>query len=545
LVNPPWTSASDPALWGVRGGSRWPHFQRRAAPGELPRYVPFPFFLASAASVAASNGHEVLPLDSVASNLSAEDTIARVKDFAPELVFAEVSAPSLANDMAFLRALRDAVPGVKTACGGTFPAKEASRVMMANGFPDFWIAGEYDNAVSALASAAVGKMPFSEVPGLLLWGNPGTDIRLASVDDLDSLPQPPYSMLPMQNYSDPVCGLPSPGAQTWISRGCPFKCSFCVWPQVIYGGRKHRTRSIDKALDEVETLINQYGSESFYFDDDTTNIGERRMLELAEKIKARGLAKYPWSMMARADCMSPLMIEKLAGAGLYSIKYGVESISPMLINACEKGSNPVRMMSAIRKTKEAGVKIHLTFTFGIPGETLDTIRETMDFALDTAPESAQFSVCVPFPGTEFHSECARKGWLITEDWTRYLGGGEDFVVETPSLSAENLKKGFNEAVGRWRKFTAARTMRRKAALAEKIARRASAGQKWTCYGETEFADFIFKSAHSEEILSAMSETPEGCDFCVVASCHDEEKIFRQLLRDGLFKRENILKFYND
>ena len=107
---------------------------------------------------------------------------------------------------------------------------------------------------------------------------------------------------------------------------------------VVFGNNKYRTRHLNDALDDIEDLIYNHGCESFYFDDDTTNVGPKRMIELAEGIKARGLDKYPWSMMARADCMNDAALEALKSAGLYSIKYGVESISEALVNSCEKGS---------------------------------------------------------------------------------------------------------------------------------------------------------------------------------------------------------------
>ena len=150
----------------------------------------------------------------------------------------------------------------------------------------------------------------------------------AMVTNVNSLPAPLYEQLPVANYSDPVCGLPHPCIQTWTSRGCPFGCTFCVWPQIVYNNSgRYRKRDFNKMLDEIEYVIEEYGCEAFYIDDDTTNIGEARMLDLALKIKERGLDQYPWGMMARGDCMNNRMLDALADAGMYCVKYGVESIS--------------------------------------------------------------------------------------------------------------------------------------------------------------------------------------------------------------------------
>ncbi len=537
LANMPWLPADDSMAYGVRAGSRWPHLQRRAGDGELPRYIPFPFFMAYAEALLRASGFETLIVDAVASNMSEDEFRSKVLEFQPELFFAESSTPSLENDMRIAGELKQELASAFFVFSGTHAPAFVPPLFEEHKFLDYWIAGEYENSLCLLAqSLAAGAPPHPEnIPGLIprggLWRN-----SFAACETLDSLPLPDFDALPVESYSDPVCGLPSPGAQSWLSRGCPFGCSFCVWPQIVYGSRKYRVRDIDKALDEVEMLIHEYSCESFYFDDDTCNIGEARMLELAEKIIKRGLDKYPWAMMARADCMTERMMEALSEAGLYAVKYGVESISPTLLDACSKGTNLEKFHEAIRFTAKAGVKMHLTFTFGLPGETEETINETMDFAIKTAPESAQFSLCTPFPGTVFYDECRSNKWLLTDDdWSRFLGSGGEAVVNTPWLSSFALRDGLAAALKRWHEFQEQRMNARKASLLADITDRVQAGQHWRLYGESDFASFIPRDGHNE--IKA--------DFAVIVSRHDEEKIYRRMLRDfgNRFDSENILRLY--
>ncbi len=536
LANIPWVDKKHPDLRGVRAGSRWPHFQKVFSHAKLPRYIPFPFFMAIAAADCRNNGYEVRLIDAVAEGMDFDDFFDKAAEFSPQIVFAETSTPSFCPDLEALALLKNKLPDAVFVCAGSHSPEFAIRHMNKEHFPDYWIAGEYDLSLSKFAAFLEGKTAFSDVPGLMAAGK--SIPAFASIETPDSLPTPLFEQLPMQHYSDPVCGLPAPGAQSWLSRGCPYKCSFCVWPQVIYGNRKYRTREIDTALDEVEFLINNYSCESFYFDDDTANIGETRMKELADKIIARGLDRYPWSMMARADCMSHSMIDNLAGAGLYSIKYGVESISEKLLNACDKGTDIDKLKSAIAKTKELGVKTHLTFTFGLPGETVDTIKESLDFAIETAPESAQFSICSPFPGTAFYRECAEKGWLATDDWSRFSGSGEDAVVGTAFLPAAELKRAYENALSRWNEFLADRTEKRKTSLRREIAERVALGRKWAFFGDCDFAAFLF-----DDCLEGYVEEKGMEDFLVIVSRHDEEKIFRRLLRDRKTCRGDILRLY--
>lgn len=539
LINMPWYGEDRPGEWGVRAGSRWPHFQPVPPGAAHPRYVPFPFMMAIAASAVAGAGHEVLLLDAVAEGITVEAMIARLRDFGPELIFAETSTPSLAYDLRLLHRVRDAIPGARLICGGTHPVSLVPEMIRAGGVPDFWLGGEYDGSLPELVELLSGGESPMTVAGLVAAGS-GVPAALAGVEDLDRLPQPLWEQLPMSVYSDPVCGLPSPSAQTWLSRGCPFGCTFCVWPQVVYGNRRYRTRSIDRALDEVQSMIDRYGCESFYFDDDTTNLGEERMEALARAIRERGLDRYPWAMMARADCMTPRMIDALAGAGMYSVKYGVESAVPQLCDACDKKTDWRRFNDAIARTQAAGVKVHLTFTLGIPGETEETIRQTLEFAMRIAPETAQFSICTPFPGTEFYETCRREGWLMTEDWSRFLGSGEA-VIGTPWLSAEALVREHDVCVKRWRGFVAERLTRRRVALVARLREHAGRGGRWTLVGDRDFADFLFDPVSG--VGGGYVGAPAGGEWIVIVSRQDEERIRRRMERGGAGSPGRVLGLY--
>ncbi len=530
LLNPPWPHPSDPNLWGVRAGSRWPHFQRRVAPGRLPRYIPFPFFLAITASVLREAGHNILLLDGIAENLSMELFHERIAAFEPELIFVETSTPSLAHDLRMMVELRKNCRGAWMAMGGTHPASLAAELFKLPSAPDFWIAGEYEISLKELARALAGGNFQPCMPGIMFEG--GKSWKAGDSPDVNALPAPLFESLPIASYSDPVCGLPSPGAQSWLSRGCPYGCTFCVWPQVVYGNRRYRPRRLDLALDEVELLLNRYKCESFYFDDDTANIGEERMIELAGAIKRRGLNSYPWSMMARADCMTPRMLGALADAGMYSVKYGVESSSPALLNACEKGTRWDRLQEALRLTRELGIKIHLTFTLGVPGESPETIQETIQFALKTAPDTSQFSICTPFPGTTFYEQCRKQGWLVSDDWERFLGSGEA-VVNTPWLTSKQLQEGYNEALSCWNEFVSRRLLVQQAQLKFRVLEIAAAGSRWHLNGEREFASFLPEQDPALVAMSAGNCAMDKSVFEVIVSRHDEEKIRRRLLRSGV------------
>lgn len=549
LANIPWYDQDHPDLWGVKAGSRWPHFQHRPDSNSLPRYIPFPFFMAIAANELKQSGHQVRLIDGIAEGMLLEPFFKAVEEFQPDVFFTETSTPSLDYDLAILKQLKARLPETIYICGGTHTAADIQALLQEHNLPDYWLAGEYETSLKEFINSNLRQ----QVPGLISTKQPFSN--LASVAEPDALAAPLFEQLPIQNYVDPVCGLPTPNAQTWLSRNCPYRCSFCVWPQLIYGNRHYRIRSIDKALDEVETLIHTYGCESFYFDDDTTNIGEKRMVELAAKIKDRGLNQYPWAMMARADCMTDTMLAAFADAGIYAIKYGVESISPQLINSCNKGTDLAKLLHTLDMTGKYNIKTHLTFTFGLPGETPETIKETMDFAIQTAPESAQFSICTPFPGTEFFDECKRRGWLTTNEWHKFLGSGENVVVNTPTLSANKLKTEYRAALKRWQKFLQQRHQKRQQTLKSRLQSACNRERKWLFIGEREMAAFLchdpaLNTAFAGDISTNYKNYLQNEDMedtiIVIASRHDEEKLYRRLQRSGFKEKDGnlIVRLYN-
>ena len=540
LLNAPWYDDSDPQKWGVRAGSRWPHFQKRTSDGELPRYIPFPFFMATAAAVIRNAGYETKIIDSVAGDIKLEETYKLISEFNPDLIFAESSTPSLSWDLEIFKKLKSLNPELILVSGGSQGVSMVPDFMKTHSLPDYWLGGEFDLSLLELIKAIESKSDLTSVPGLISneVNNPP-----AIVEDVQKLPSPLYGDLPVQNYSDPVCGLPAPVAQIWLSRGCPYKCTFCVWPQVVFGNNKYRTRTLEKALDDIEYLIHERGCESFYFDDDTTNVGPNRMIELAEGIKKRGLDKYPWSMMARADCMNDKALEALKDAGLYSIKYGVESIAEALVDSCEKGTNLKKFRRAIEYTKELGIKLHLTFMFGIPEETEETIDETLAFAMDIAPESAQFSLCTPFPGTKFYKQCEDNGWLTTNDWSHFLGSDEA-VVSTPWLSAERLQAKYEEAQNKWHDFNLQRLHEKQEGLLINLQEIVSQGKKWTLLGERDFAEFIWQ--REDQLTKNFTENADFKEDItpVIVSRHNEEKIYRKLRRSKEEIPDQCIRLFN-
>jgi radical SAM superfamily enzyme YgiQ (UPF0313 family) len=152
--------------------------------------------------------------------------------------------------------------------------------------------------------------------------------------------------------------------------------------------------------------------------------------------------------MARADLVDREILKEMKDAGLVSLKYGMESGVQELIDASGKNLKIAQVEEAVKISKELDIEVHLTFTFGLPGETKETIRRTIQKAIKLNPFSVQFSIATPFPGTKYYANLLKKGHILTNNWEEY-SGSTGSVHRTDKLSKEDLDKALCEAEYAW------------------------------------------------------------------------------------------------
>lgn len=433
LANLPWQKEGK---WGVRSGSRWPHIRNE----DEGNYLPFPFFLAYAASLLKENNIQAELVDAIAEQIPENSFIDNLslKEF--DILVVETSVPSFYYDLEMLRRL--SLSGFPIVLCGPHVEIYKKEFLEKNDFVDFILFNEYEftllNLIKALQQ---GKKDLSHIKGLIWRDHKNNVIKNppSSPVDINLLPWPYREGLPMGRYWDLPGGIPLPSVQVVASRGCPFSCNFCLWPQVLFGCRTYRTRKVEDVVNEMEYLVREKGFRSIYFDDDTFNIGKERIVRLCKEIIDRGLNTIPWAVMAKADLMDNELLEMMRKAGLYSIKYGVESASQELVDNCGKCLDLAKCEEVVKYTKSLGIKVHLTFTFGLPGETKKTLKKTIEYALKLDPYSLQFSIITPFPGTDLFKELELKGKILTKDWSLY-DGHSSCVFQPDNLSPQDLKK---------------------------------------------------------------------------------------------------------
>lgn len=443
----------------VKAGSRWP-FSIEKRTDETCRYVPFPFGLAYLAALLERDGVDVAVHDGVALNAGKEALLAYAASCRPGVVLMETTTPTVDHDLALCRELK-AATGAIIALAGAHATTFAEQILRDHPQVDWILPGEYElNATRAiLAWRSGGESALDGMAGLVRAPS-RTDGRrqivrgpkAGPIDPLDQLPMPARHLFPTREsptvwpYWDGFCRH-RPAVQMHASRGCPFHCSFCLWINVMYENGPHRTFSPSRVVDEMEQVIRQHGAKEIYFDDDIFTAREKHVLDLCEEIRRRQLRVH-WSVMGDAMAVTERAVVEMARAGCIGMKFGIESANREVL---DKARKPVRLDKVRRVANwcsREGIKTHATITFGLEGETRESMRETLDFCRSLSVDSIQFSVATPFPGTPYYQSVQKDGRLLDVPWSDY-DGGRTAVAKHERLSADEISDFASRAPSRW------------------------------------------------------------------------------------------------
>jgi radical SAM superfamily enzyme YgiQ (UPF0313 family) len=264
------------------------------------------------------------------------------------------------------------------------------------------------------------------------------------IKNLDALPFPARHYLDMSKYRESNT-TKTPFARILSSRGCTGRCIFCVWNSVLFQ-RRFRARSAQNVISEIEFLIDKYGVKYVYIDDDTFTIDKKRVIDICRLMKKRKInKKISWGTLSRIDTIDSEMLKEMKEAGCDMIVYGIESGSQEILNNMKKGITINKIREVIKETKKNGIRIHATFMFGAPGETKETIRKTIEFAKELDPDTAQFPICMPYPGTEFYDISVKNKWLKIKNWSDFYSATDRAVVEYDNLTKEDLENAVKTA----------------------------------------------------------------------------------------------------
>jgi hopanoid biosynthesis associated radical SAM protein HpnJ len=340
----------------------------------------------------------------------------KFEDVVPEatsrdLVVMHTSTPSFASDVRTAEALKALKPSLKIGLIGAKVAVEPEKSLEASHAIDFVARNEFDFTIKEVAEGR----DLASVAGLSWRNSDGTIVHndeRAILENMDTLPfvTPVYKRdLVIENYFGGY--LKHPYISFYTGRGCKSRCTFCLWPQTI-GGHRYRTRSVGHVIEELKWARNAFPQvKEFFFDDDTLTDNVPRVMELARAIGKLGIV---WSCNAKANVPREAL-EVMKDNGLRLLLVGYESGNQKILHNIKKG---MRVDVAKRFTKdchELGIVIHGTFILGLPGETKETIEETIKFATEINPHTIQVSLAAPYPGTFLYNQAMENRWLVDEN----------------------------------------------------------------------------------------------------------------------------------
>ncbi|MBP1752150.1 MAG: Radical domain protein [Geobacteraceae bacterium] len=370
-------------------------------------------------------------VDAPVQRLTLDDCLEIAREY--DMVVMYTSTPTLRIDIETARSIKEQNPSTIIVFTGphvTVLPKES--LELANGAVDVVCRGEFDYSVKELAEG----MAWDEIDGISFMreGTVVHTVERKPVEDLDALPfasQVYLRDLPVNEYIIPH--FLHPFVSIYSSRGCPSKCIYCLWPQT-FSGRKMRSRSPENVYREVKWIIDNIpGIREISFDDDTFTADRNHAREVAEMIKPLGIS---WTINARANCdYETLRI--MRDAGLRHVVVGYESGNEQILKNIKKGVTKAQAIEFTRNCKKLGLSIHGAFVMGLPGETRETIRETIEFARCLDLNSIQASLASPYPGTEFYELCKKEGWISSDSFIDETGH-QTCVINYPHLSSREI-----------------------------------------------------------------------------------------------------------
>ncbi len=294
-------------------------------------------------------------------------------------------------------------------------------------FADYIVRGEAEYSFLPLVQAIEeGRIP-EGIPGVSYWadGKPVHNDPLESRIDMDTLPIPDLSLI---EKSASMRSIP-----VMASRGCPYNCSFCCVTQMF--GRRYRYRCTESILEE----LTQFDGKHLFFCDDNFVANPKHSKELLRQMIERDdINLKGFGAQVRADAaFDDELMDLMSRAGCSIVYIGFESINPETLKGYNKQQSFEDIEESIRRFHEYGIRIHGMFVFGGEADTVETIRETADFAINAHIDSIQFTILTPFPGTPFYEKLEKEGRIMTYDWSLYEG--QHAVFKPDMMSPEELQ----------------------------------------------------------------------------------------------------------
>lgn len=402
-----------------------------------------PFGLMSLAAYIREYGHKVMIDDYIVFPYSKNRIKEISQKFKPDVIGATGVTMNINRAIAILKDYKEANPNAITVMGGPHVTFDAHNILTKHLHIDFIVRGEGEITFKDLLYSIEHKTDPINILGISFRN--GDSIQHNEprpfIEDINVLPYPARDLVALNRYK--ALGFP---INMVTSRGCPHKCIFCVGSKMV--GRKVRYFTVDRVVDEFE-MLSKLGFSQINIVDDLFTSNKGRCMEICEEIIRRKI-NHPWTAFARVDTVSKDLLQAMKNAGCTMLCFGVESGNQEILNTIKKKITLEKCKEAIALCEEVGIAPMASYILGLPGESVETIKQTMEFAKSLTPNYG-YHILAPFPGTEVREHKEEYGiTILTDDWDKYDANRS--VSHTGLVSPEyidEIVESFNNGIKRY------------------------------------------------------------------------------------------------
>lgn len=394
-----------------------------------------PLGLLSIASYAEREGFRVRIMDVHIERWSIEEFRAALRSVRPRVVGISMMTATAIAANRIARVVKEVHPDCVVVVGGVH-AEAMPTECLKNAAVDVVVRGDGEITFSRIVAGELLERieGVSYRRGTRAVHNPAAKV----IEDLDALPPPAYHLVPMGRYFPSIGAYRRlPAINMLMTRGCPGKCTFCNSAET-----KLRTRSAEKVVEEIAHLRKTYGIREIQFYDDTFTMFKGNVMKFCELMKERRLG-VSWTAFVRTDCFSEVLASAMKEGGCHQVMFGVESGDDEILRNIRKPIDRARTEWAVKVAQRAGLEVRATFMFGNPGETVESMQRTIDYALHLDPDLALFNITTPYPGTQMFHWAKERGYLNTEDWGDYELSGA--IMSLPTVSNADIQRMYADA----------------------------------------------------------------------------------------------------
>ena len=369
------------------------------------------------AAVLEENGYDVDVLDASALELTYDEIGEEILKRNPDIVSVSALTPTIGVALDSADKIKQVKPDTLVVLGGYHPTFEFKSVLQEESV-DIVVRGEGEYTLLDLVRTIENGGDLETVQGLAFKDKDDGSIVLTPdrqvIEDLDELPFPAFHLFPMEKYK--ILNITTNVATIITTRGCPMQCSFCS--SAALHGNKLRRRSYTNVVDEIELRLKEENIDTIAFMDDTFTLSKKFVYDLCDEIKRRGL-EFWWGCTTRVDTLNEELLQTMKDVGCMTLFIGVESADQQMLDKMNKNITVSKTENAFKLARKVGIRTIASCVIGMPEDTRESIRNTIDFVNKLDPNYALYSLATPYPGTRFYNKTFKQNLISIKDWSKY------------------------------------------------------------------------------------------------------------------------------